>query len=309
MPTPEREDLPLPVITSSAYAVSLTRKDMKRIIVYLTISHMAFTCGVAASSLWNRFKGEPKQEQIQFVLNRPSSNTLPVVSTPTAPHREIVFGKDRLRIVTNQVRMESKRLHYKVDVSYPEILGTKELHIQKLNRDIRERVAAERPLNPSKADLQYYKDQHPEDFNTNHLDYEIRLATDSVLSIYFIGYSYAIGARHSVQYSFTVNYDLALRKELKLSDIFKPKSKYFEFIARYCTEELSKRPRTSYIFSRAFSPKAKDFENWNITPYSITFNFDECQIASCAVGKQAVEIPFSALNPWLNPRTLGNISQ
>ena len=63
-------------------------------------------------------------------------------------------------------------------------------------------------LEPSKQDLRYYKIRPPEAFNSLYLDYEVILATDTFLSIYFEGYSYGRGAAHSVQYSFVVNYDL-----------------------------------------------------------------------------------------------------
>ena len=272
---------------------------MKRIAVYLTISHIAFTCGVGVSSFWNGYKGPPQINQSwDFPAEEARSSASTNVSTPVAPYREVVLGDGRLRIITHQVRMESERLRYKIDVSYPEIVGSRDPHIEKLNHHFRKLAIHqyEWPMNPSKADLRYYKEKHPEVFNTVDLDYEIRLATDSLLSIYFIGYSYGIGAAHSVQYSFTVNYDLALGKELKLSDMFKPKSKYLEFIAQYCRQELSKQSGGGYMFSEALSPRAENFESWNITVSGIMFNFDGCKITGCAGGKREVEIPFTALN-------------
>jgi len=282
---------------------------MKRIALYLTITHLAFTCGVAVSSFWNGSKGKPVNAQIRrngaklpsIDVNR---DPLPPVSTITpAPHREVVFGDGRLRLVTHQVRMESERLHYKVDVSYPEIVGTKDSHIQNLNREIEKLVAHEYQsiVNPSEAELRRYKETFPSGFNSIDLNYEVRLATNSVLSIYFCGYEYNIGAAHSAQYSFTVNYDLTQRKKLELSDIFKPKSKYLEFIARHCTEELVSR---FVYFSEELSPRTKNFESWNITSSGIRFNFDACTIAACGEGEQEVEIPFTELKPWLNSRTL-----
>ncbi len=275
---------------------------MKRIAVYLTISHMAFSCGVGVTSLWRLYTAGPKNGEVAVARRSPRNTALPAsatrLATPVAANHEVIFGQGRLRIITHQVRMESERLRYKIDVSYPEIVGSNDPQIQDLNRHIKELVTQQYqwPIKASKADLRFYKERHPEAFNEIDLDYEVRLATDRLLSIYFIGYSYGIGAAHSVQYSFTVNYDLASREELKLSDMFKPKSKYLEFIAQYCRVDLSKQPAGGFMFSEALSPKAKNFESWNVTANGLMFNFDACQLAGCAAGKQTVEIPFTALN-------------
>jgi Protein of unknown function (DUF3298) len=187
-------------------------------------------------------------------------------------------------------------------VSYPEILGTNDPDIRKLNQRMK-RLATEQyqwVMNPSRGDLQHYKETFPEVFNSISFDYEISSATDSLLSIYFVAYGYGIGATHSVQYSFTVNYDLTLRKELQLSDIFKPGSRYLEIIDHYCREELSKRLGGNIFLS----PGVRNFKSWNITPVGIRFNFDACTIRACADGNQTVEIPFTYLEPWLNSRML-----
>jgi hypothetical protein len=228
-----------------------------------------------------------------------------VISAPPAtPNREVVFGGGRLRIVPDVVQLKSERLRYEIDVSYPQIVGSEDLHIRKLNQHIKE-LATEQyqwPLNPAKADLRYYREKWPEAFNSVDLDYEIRLATDSFLSIYFIGYSYGIGAAHSVQYSFVINYDLVLRKQLKLSDLFKRHSKYLEFISHYCIDELSKRLK--FMFEEALTPMAEHFASWNITRDGIRFDFDACRVFGCAGGEQAVEIPFTALEQLLDWQAL-----
>ena len=283
---------------------------MKRIAVYLTISHLTFTCGLAAASLWNGTRAKPQNQKIHSTVLKKAPAEIspppPPVGNSTSsiePHREVVFGRDRLRIVSHQVRLRSDRLRYEIDVSYPEIVGTNDPRIERLNRHLRKLATDQYQwlINPSNADLRYYKDKHADVFNTIDLNYEIRLATDSLLSIYFLGYNYGIGAAHSVQYSFTVNYDLNLRKELTLPDLFNGKSKYLEFIAGYCREELSKQPGV-YLFDEALSARAENFDSWNITPSGIAFNFDACKLSGCAAGKQAVEIPFSALQPLLNSR-------
>lgn len=273
---------------------------MKRIALYLTISHIAFTCGVGVSSFCKWYRRPP----VEVWAARPALPSVPAnVITPVTPNPQVVFGEGRLRIITHQVRMESDRLHYQIDVSYPEIVGSKDRHIQNLNQQI-ERLVTKRyewAMNPAEAE-RYNREKPPEFYNTVDLNYEVRLATDSLLSIYLNGYEYHVGAAHGVQFSFTVNYDLTLRKELKLPDIFKPHSNYLAFIGRYCTDELAKQPASTSIFNDAFARPSTVFESWNITPNGIIFNFDACKVTGCSAGAQSVEIPLSALMPLLRAR-------
>jgi hypothetical protein len=166
------------------------------------------------------------------------------------------------------------------------------------------RLVSERyrwPLNPTKEDLRYYQ-RHPDIFNSVDLTYEVRLATDDLLSIYLEGYSYGIGAAHSVQFSFTVNYDLRSDKVLKLADIFRPYMNHLQFISQYCLNELTKR-HGEYIWKEALTPKAKNYQSWNITKEGITINFEACAVVGCAGGKQEVRIPFATLKDMLNPNS------
>jgi hypothetical protein len=284
---------------------------MNRIVVYLASILLTFTFGVAASSFWNwnKYPFNNQQPRVNVLQRSPPNQTDSAASTvisvpPATLNREVVFGGGRLRIVPDEVHRKSARLRYEIDVSYPQIVGSEDLHIRKLNQHIKE-LATEQyqwPLNPSKVDLRYYREKWPKVFNSVDLDYEIRLATDTVLSICFVGYSYGIGAAHSVQYSFVINYDLVLRKQLNLSDLFKRHSKYLAFISHYCIDELSKR--SEFMFEEAVTPKAENFESWNITRDGIRFDFDACRVFGCAGGEQAVEIPFTALEQLLDWQAL-----
>ena len=275
---------------------------MKHIAVKLTTGLLTFSCGVTIHScLKTNYKVENERQNVNVLTVFPAikeQSTSTAISAPTAtPNGEVVFGGGRLRIVHDEVHLKSERLRYEIDVSYPQIVGSEDLHIRKLNQRIKE-LATEQYnwlLNPTKADLRYYRKKWPGVFNSVDLDYEIVLATNSHLSIYFVNYSYGIGAAHSVQHSFVINYDLATRRELKLSKLFRCQSNYLEFISRYCTDELSKGPEhaSEFMFKEALAPVAENFESWNLTRDGIRFNFDACKVFSCAGGEQAVEIPFT----------------
>jgi hypothetical protein len=276
---------------------------MKRTAARIASALLAFILGTIASSLWH-YHSLPQRspahvQPAPVFINEPI--TPPIIPTPD---RNLVFG-GRLKLVSNEVQLKNEVLRYEVNLTYPQIEGTNALPIRNLNKSI-ERLALKQDdwlLNPSREDLHYYKTgPHPEVFNSVALDFEVVLATDSFLSIYFEGYSYGIGAAHSVQYSFVVNYDLKSNRQIKLSDIFKPGSKYLEFISEFCKQQLSERPYGEGLWRDELAPAARNFESWNMTHDGIRFNFDACKVFGCAGGKQSVLVPFSALRPMMSIR-------
>jgi len=272
---------------------------MKRTVVNVTTSLLAFVCGLSIASDSKPVKNEePKVIDCASTL-APAA----IVETAPTPEAEVVFGEDRLRVVAEEIHLKSERLRYEVDVTYPQILGSEDRQTRKLNQRLKQ-VAIEQYqwlLTPSKEDLQYYRTgPHPEAFNSLDLDYDVVLATDSVLSIYFNGYSYGIGAAHSVQYSFVINYDLVSGKELKLARLFKRHSRYLEFISRYCNDKVSVKIPAGALFAEALAPIDANFESWNLTRDGIRFNFDACKLSGCAAGEHTVEIPYAEMKSILS---------
>jgi hypothetical protein len=53
---------------------------------------------------------------------------------------EFLVGTGRLRMVPDEVQLKSERLRYEIDVRYPQIVGSEDLHIRKLNQHIKERA-------------------------------------------------------------------------------------------------------------------------------------------------------------------------
>ena len=295
MTTFDDEDIPLLLTLLSDYRSSRPKSSaMKRIAINISISLLTFACGFLVAAIWNQGDAiKTEQAKVTESFATPVSTNFP---EPTeTPEREIVFGQDRLRIVDEEVRLKSERLQYEIDVTFPQVVGSKKRHIRRLNQRIRQLATQHYQwmLNPSKEDLQHYRKVHPEVFNSLDVDYELDLATDSVLSIHFNAYEYCIGAAHGSQFSFVINYDLASGKELKLARLFEPGSKYLEFISRYCSNALSLDPDRAIEFT-------KDPESWNITPTGLRFTFDHCKFFACSEGSKEVEIPFATMKEILN---------
>jgi hypothetical protein len=266
---------------------------------------LAFILGTIAHSQWSEFtssKSSPLpvnagQSTIKEPTAAPVEAPVDTAAPALAPDPSFGLGGG-LRLVSNQVQLTNELERYKVNLNYPQIEGSDTPPIRKLNKDIESLATKQYQwlLNPSRAELRdYKKGLHPEAFNSVDLDYQVILATNSFLSLYFEAFGYGIGAAHSVQYSFVINYDFRSNRQIKLSDIFKPGSKYLDAISEYCIEELSRRKDGEHVSENELAPLARNFESWNLTPNGIRFNFDACKLFGCAAGAQTVELPFTAL--------------
>lgn len=229
----------------------------------------------------------------------------PLPSVSPTPLEEAELGGG-LRIVPKNVKLENDKWRYKVDVDYPQIEGTKNAAILKLNREMKDQVAKEYQWilePPTKEDIRYYREKWPEGFNSVDIDYDVVLADGDLLSIYLIGYHYGIGAAHSVHKSFSINYAFKSQRFLRLADLFKPGATYLQFISRRCVDELSKKSPTMLdpVLADALTPKAKNFESWNITKQGLRLNFDACKITGCSAGDLSVDISFGEMKDLLNP--------
>jgi Deacetylase PdaC len=262
--------------------------------IFLTLMGglLAFIAGIVTGNSWHTNAIKP------VIKVQPAQPVIPPPPPPKIPDSRFVFKAGQLTILAREVHLRSDRLRYETHVRYPQIASSKEPYIKKLNQRIK-RLAVDHyqwMLKPSKEDLRQYKKTFPDAFNSSQVDYEIVLVTDSFLSIYLNSFDYGIGAGHSVQMSYVMNYDLKLHRELKLPDLFNPHTKYLEFIADYCTREMK--------LIEPLEPKATTFPTWNLTRDGIRFNFDACTVTGCADGARKVIIPFSALTSFLKPGRL-----
>lgn len=274
---------------------------MKRIAINLSVGLVAFALGVFVASVLHRINTATNKQP--NIIESSTITTPTPIPEPSPTPDQIVFGRDRRKIVPEEIQLKSERLRYDVGITFPQIIGSENLQIRKLNQRMKQLAIDQYQwlLSPSKEDLHYYRTgNHPEAFNSLYMDYRVVLATDSVLSIYFDAYSYGIGAAHPVQYSLVMNYDLVSGKELKLARLFKRDSKYLEFISRYCSDKVSREIPPVALFAEALAPIDANFESWNFTSNGIRFNFDECKLSGCAAGEHTVEIPYAEMKTILN---------
>ncbi len=134
--------------------------------------------------------------------------------------------------------------------------------------------------------------------NTLGVGYSVEFANDNIVSILFLMSEYTGGA-HGNYGTNTLNFDLKTGKEIKLSDLFQPGSKYLKKISEYSINDLKTRmgdmSDDEWIKAGA-GEKAENFGSWNLTKKGLMLTFDPYQVAAYAAGPQTVIIPYNELS-------------
>ena len=107
--------------------------------------------------------------------NQPAAAQPPLPAITPTPELNVAFGKG-LRVFPKELKAENQKLRYEIDVTYPQIKGTKNSGIINLNQRIKRLVidTYSWSLHPSKEDIRYF-DKHPGVLNTVDLTYEVPL--------------------------------------------------------------------------------------------------------------------------------------
>lgn len=134
--------------------------------------------------------------------------------------------------------------------------------------------------------------------NTLDVGYNVEWATDDFVSISFMTSEFTGGA-HGNYYTDALNFDLKTGKEIKLADLFEPKSAYLKKISDYSIADLKTRlgemSDDEWITNGAGN-NAENYDNWFLTKKGLMITFDPYQVAAYAAGMQTVIIPYSELS-------------
>jgi hypothetical protein len=287
---------------------------MKRFVVSLLSTILAFTAGLVTASSWDSKSKTEAHQPVTVTVSPPCAPSepppAPVLSYTVSPAREFEFGQNGLKLVPERVQLKSESRSYDIDVTYPQILASPYVEsnkIQKVNRHLKDSAAGLYQWVENPAGQLSYEQLKSGMRNTVNFTYQVGLATDSFLSVNFIGYSYNGAQQDQLQDSFSVNYDLTTGKQVKLSEIFMPGSNYLAVISRHSIDVLSKE-NSRKIVDRALEPRAENFQNWQITARGLAFHFYACKVVDCAEGDQTVNIGFNDLKSVLNPTVPGKFN-
>ncbi|HEX7531319.1 MAG TPA: RsiV family protein, partial [Pyrinomonadaceae bacterium] len=215
-----------------------------------------------------------------------------------------------VRVTPKVIKEANKEKLYTVDAEYPQIEG--DPRFDSFNREARALITKDvaafktgqtvEENNPGEV----LADEARE--STLDIGYEIRCATDDLISVEFSEGTYEAGAAHGNSATTVVNYDVRNGKKLALADLFNPKSNYLTVISAYCIKELKDRSKkendsmlSDDLIQSGASPRADNYRAWSITKKGLWITFDPYQVAAYAAGPQNVLVPYSALKDIIKP--------
>lgn len=221
----------------------------------------------------------------------------------------INFGGTQ-RIVPKLIKEAKKEAHYSIDAEYPQVEGG-DARFEKFNREARSVVAkqvADWKANEAVNESEMTADLPPDaEDSTMGIGYDIRFATDDLISVQFSEGGYSRGAAHPNSFTIALNYDLKNGRKLTLGDLFKPKSNYLGLISSYCIKSLKEQSTKRNLMlddemiQSGAGPKPDNYKAWAITRKGLWIVFDAYQVGPYAVGPQYVFVPYATLKDLINP--------
>lgn len=229
-------------------------------------------------------------------------------------HQEPINFSSGAEITSKSIKETNKKLKYEINAEYPVVGGVPDGRFDKFNQEARNLVAG-RVAEFRKQMVEQSKEKSATDVETETtgsdlgVGYEVRLATDDLISVKFDIGSYYQGAAHPNSYTNVLNYDVKAAKVIKLADLFKPGAKYLQAMSSHAVRHLKKQAQAKGADSmlddewigRGAGPDIMNYQSWTITRKGLGINFDSYQVAPYAAGPQYVLIPYSALKDLINP--------
>jgi hypothetical protein len=220
-----------------------------------------------------------------------------------------------VRVVPKVIRENNKEGKYSVNVEYPQIEGDSRFDgfnqqaRSMISKDVAAFKTAETESLEETTDL-------PDETQTSTLDigYNIRFATDDLISVEFSESQYERGAAHGSNLTVVLNYDVKNRKKLALADLFQPKSNYLSVVSAYCIKDLQDQSKKNDMLmtdqiKEGAAPRSDNYGAWTITRKGLWITFDPYQVAAYAAGPQHVLIQYSALKSVIKPDgPIGNLA-
>jgi hypothetical protein len=239
--------------------------------------------------------------------SKPPSDKGSEKKTAFSVHEEPISFTGDVDLVSKQVKESNKKLMYEISAQYPQLSGGNNPSFEKFNQvargSVTKKVAGfKKDMTPVEGDQPPPEGSMGSDLT---ISYEVALAQDDLISIKYVVSSYYQGAAHPNTGSDVINYDLKNGKLLKLSDLFKPGSKYLQAIANYCIGDLKKQGKEKGLMdeeiNQGAAATAKNYQSWTITKRGLGITFDAYQVGPYAAGPQYVLVPYSSLKDLINP--------
>ena len=201
-------------------------------------------------------------------------------------------------MIVSRQKQEDSPDRYTIKINYPYLEGASDPRFQLFNPEVDKLVS--QISQDFKNNVQSITGTPDPNFTASFqsVDYAIKYGEHGLLSVLFDVGFYVSGAAHPNQYAVALNLDVGAGKVLALKDLFKPGADYLKFISTYAIQDLTRQGRLEWDTGAA--PQEDNFRSWNITPNGLLFSFDPYQVASYAMGPQAVTIPYAAMKDILD---------
>lgn len=223
-------------------------------------------------------------------------------------HEQPISFTGNADIVTKQINENNKKLRYEIAAQYPQLTGGDNPNFEKFNQLVRGFVMKNVGQFKKNIARDAAEEEPPPEGSVGsdyNVSYEVALAQDDLISVGFDLGGYYQGAAHPNSSSATINYDLKNGKQLKLSDLFQPGSKFLRAIANYCIADLKKQAKDTGLIAEEIEsgagPTLDNYRSWTITRRGLGVNFDSYQVGPYAAGPQFVMVPYAALKDVINP--------
>lgn len=127
-------------------------------------------------------------------------------------------------------------------------------------------------------------------------NYVLFYKPNKLISVQYEHFAYYSGSAYPTTTFFSINYNLATMKPLRLRDILQHSKKDLKYIAAYSIRILKTKNigRVNFIREGA-GPNFKNYQNWNFTKEGLLIIFNADQVAARVFGPQRVVIPYQAL--------------
>jgi hypothetical protein len=234
---------------------------------------------------------------------------------PNATEGQWFSASEQMVSFTNGTQITDRRINESIkakrlDVTaeYPELTGG--ANISGFNQIVKTRVTKE--IADFKKQMQAVTAEELKMQPAgNYIDisYNIDYADNDLISASFLESTFTGGAHPNYGY-FTMTYDLKSGKELKLSELFKPGTKYLETVSAYAIKDLQSRKMPDSdesmglaqdTWAEGAAPKGENYQRWSLTKKGLMFTFDPYQVGPYAAGSQFVIVPYAKLKDIAKP--------
>ncbi|MBI5700830.1 DUF4163 domain-containing protein [Candidatus Saganbacteria bacterium] len=205
-----------------------------------------------------------------------------------------------IRVGIKKIASEGK--DYIIDISYPAVGNYKnKIAQEKFNNEIR--AIFSNASSDFIGSLKGVENKFQIDAKNGYYStFEVVDIRGGIISILFEESAYYRGAAHPTHNARSINYDLHFGKNIALKDIFRPGTKWLEYISDYCLNDLRKQ-LDGYFYEDGVGQREQNFKIFNFTKNGVLFTFDD-ELAGHAAGDQRVLIPYGKLKNLMEPKYL-----